>query len=220
MGKVTLVAAVVLWIAWFFMPVLTVHTWVSRAFSFWEFLALDLSNEVAPLQLVLSYHGLLSIIGLVALAAPFAAPFIRRRRAKFLYAMPLAYLILVAVVVLWNCNHAIGEAADMAKRNLTFVQGNPRWNELQARSMEGVTDRLEEALLNSISIGYGAFVIVIASLILAARVFKRPASDTARSVAKPPAGGVVYSVSGFCTKCGKPLSAGGEFCTECGARRT
>jgi hypothetical protein len=211
MGKVALAATVVLWIAWFFMPFLTVGQIVgARAITFWDFLALELTNEVAPLQLVLRSHGLLSILGLAALAAPFAAPFVRRPRAKFLYAMPLAYLILVAVAVLWNCNHAIGEAADIAKRSVTFVPGNPQWNEMQARNMQGVADRLQQSLLNSVSIGYGAFALVIASLLQAVQALKHPASD---------ARGVPSSTNGFCTNCGKELSAGANFCTRCRAPR-
>jgi hypothetical protein len=219
MGKIALAAIVVLWIAWFFMPFLTVGQIVgSRAITFWDFLALDLSNEIAPLQLVLSSHGLLSIIGLAAIAAPFAAPFVRRPSAKFLYAMPLAYLILVAVAVLWNFNHAVGEAADIAKRSITYVPQNPRWNEMQARSMQGVADRLEQSLLNSISIGYGAFAIVLASLFLAVCVFRRRASDNARNAIKPPTGGVSFIANGFCTTCGEPRSVGAQYCTVCGAQ--
>jgi hypothetical protein len=176
MGKVALVATVVLWIAWFFMPALAVHQYVGSVFTFWQFLALDLSNELTPLQLVLGSHGLLSIIGLVAIAAPFAAPFIQHPRAKFLYAMPLLYLILVGVTVLWNYNHAIDEAVDMAKRSVSYNAGNPQWNRQQQLALQGVAGRLEQLLLNSISIGYGVYVLVIASLVLAARVLKRPAS--------------------------------------------
>ena len=113
MGKATLVATVILWIAWFFMPVLTVQQLRVTGIYFWGFLALGLSNV---LELSLSSHGLLSIIGLAAIAAPFAAPFVRHPRAKFLYAMPLAYLILVAMAVLWDYNHAISEAQDTVNR--------------------------------------------------------------------------------------------------------
>jgi hypothetical protein len=180
MGKVALAATVVLWIAWFYMPALTVAVPGSRTFTSWEILSLDLNNQ---LNIVPGSNGLLNIIGLAALAAPFAAPFVRHPRGKFLYAMPLAFMILFAVAVLWNCNRAIGAAADYAKRNVTYVPQNPRWNQMQARSMQGIEDRLADALLKNISIGYGVFVIVIASLVIAAQVFRRRASFRAGGAA-------------------------------------
>ena len=220
MGKFTLGAAVILWIAWFFMPVLNVHQIMTSTFTFWQFLALDLSNESLPLQLVLASHGLLSILGLAAIAAPFAAPFVRHPRAKFLYAMPLVFLFLVAVAVLWNGSHAISEAGDMVKGSVTYVPGNPRWNQQQAQSMQGVTDRLADSLMNDLSIDYGVFVIVIASLFLAVQVLSHPGYGNTGSVASPAAGVVLSSESGSCQKCGKPLSAGEDYCTKCGAKRT
>lgn len=60
----------------------------SRTFTSWDILSLDLNGQ---LNIIPGSNGLLNIIGLVALAAPFAAPFIRHPRAKFLYAMPSAY---------------------------------------------------------------------------------------------------------------------------------
>lgn len=220
MGKVALGAATILWIAWFFMPVLTVQQIVgARAITFWDFLALDLSNAMLPLQLVASSHGLLSIIGLLAIAAPFAAPFIRRPRAKFLYAMPLLYLILVGVAVVYDCNQAIDEAAGMAKRSVTVVQGNPRWNQQQQLAMQGVTDRLEQLLLDSVSIDYGAFVIVIASFFLAIQTLRHPGYENTGRLAVSPIGGV-SSGGESCAKCAKPMGEGDKFCTVCGAQRT
>jgi uncharacterized membrane protein len=183
MGKAALVATVILWIAWFFLPTLTIQQFAaSQTFTFWDFLALGLSNEAVPLQFVLASHGLLSIIGLAAIAAPFAAPFLRRPRAKFLYAMPLLYLILTGVSVAYDVNHAIGEAVDTAERSVTYDPGNPAYNRQQQLALQGVQDRLEQSLMNSISIGYGAFVIGIASLSLAVQVLGRPGYENAGSV--------------------------------------
>jgi hypothetical protein len=220
MGKVTLVATVILWLAWFFMPALSVHQIITSTCTFWQFLALDLSNQMLPLQLVVGSHGLLSILGLAAIAAPFGAPFVKHPRAKLLYAMPLAFLVLVAVAAVWNGSHAISEAGDMVKASVTYVPGNPQWNRQQAQPMQGVTDRLADTLLNDLSVGYGVFVIVIASLVLAVQVLRRPARASAGSVARPPTAGIVSSAGGLCMKCGMPLSAAGEFCIVCGTRNT
>jgi hypothetical protein len=190
----------------------------ARAFTFWDSLALGLSNEAAPLQFVVVSHGLLSIIGLAAFAAPFAAPFVRHPRAKFLYAMPLLYLILVGVAFAYDCSHALGEAVDTAKRGVTYDPGNPAWNRQQQLALQGIEGRLEQFLLNSFSIGYGAFVIALASLIVAARALKRPASNNAGNLARPPGNRAVSPESGSCTNCGRARIAGARFCTNCGAQ--
>ena len=221
MGKVALGAAVLLWIAWFFMPVLSVKQLaVARPITIWDLLALDLSNEMLPLQLVPGSHGLLSIIGLLAIAAPFAAAFIRRPRAKFLYAMPLAFVVLMVVATAWNTSQAIDQAGDMAKRNVTVVQGNPRWNLQQQQAMQGVTDRLEQALMDDVSVDYGAFVIAIASILLAIQTLKRPQFANAGGVEMAQTGGVVSSRGESCAKCGKPIGAADKFCGVCGNPRT
>jgi hypothetical protein len=221
MGKVALGATVILWLAWFFMPVVTIEQYAdSRAFTFWEFLALGLSNANAPLQFVLLSHGLLSILGLTAIAAPFAAPFVRHGRAKLLYALPLLYLLLAGVSVVYDGAHAISEATAEAKGSVTYDAGNPAYNRQQQIDLQGVEDRLEEALLKRFSIGYGAFVIVIASVVLAMQALTHPGYGNTRSVVRRPASGFVAAESGFCTKCGKPLSAGEDYCTGCGAQRT
>lgn len=93
MGKVALGATVVLWITWFFVTAarLDLGFLGSKSFTFWELLALDLSN---PMNMGSRSHGLFALIGLVAIAAPFAAPFIRHAQANYLNAMPLAYLVI------------------------------------------------------------------------------------------------------------------------------
>jgi len=193
MGKVALSAAVILWVAWFFMPTVTIvqQFVLSRALSFWEILALGLSNQLAPLQFVEVSHGLLSIIGLAAIAAPFAAPFVRHPRARLLYAMPLLFLMLVGVGVLYDINHAVGEAIDNVKRSVTYVPGNPAWNIKQNDALREVPNRVEEAFLKTFSIDYGFFLVVMASLVLAVQVRKHPGFVTAGNVARSPTSGFV-----------------------------
>jgi len=221
MGKVALGATVVLWLAWFFMPAVTVTQYAeSRAFSFWEFLALGLSNQAALLQWVLVSRGLLSILGVAAIAAPFAAPFVRRARAKLLYAMPLLYLLLVGASVGYDCAHAISEAAAEARGSVTYDPGNPVYNRQQQTAMQSIDDRLEDILLKSFSIDYGAFVVVIASVVLAVQGLKHPGYGNTGGVHQPSFGGAAAAHSDFCSKCKKPLSAGEDFCTSCGAKRT
>jgi hypothetical protein len=220
MGKAALGATVILWLAWFFMPVVTVEQYAdSRAFTFWEFLALGLSNENAPLQFVMLSHGLLSILGLAAIAAPFAAPFVRHGRARLLYALPLLLLFLAGVSIVYDGARAISDATAGAKRSVTYDGGNPAYNRQQQIALEGVEDRLEEALLKRFSIDYGAFVVVIASIVLAVRGLKHPGYGNTGSVYQPPAGGAAAASGDFCSSCRKPLNDGEDFCTGCGARR-
>ena len=95
MGTITLIAVVAIWIAWFFLPAVTVSFFViSKSLTFWELLALDPGNAMDPLN---GSRGFTGLLGLAALVAPFAAPFIPDSRAKWLYATPLAFLILVGV---------------------------------------------------------------------------------------------------------------------------
>jgi hypothetical protein len=186
MGKATLVAATLFWIAWFFTPALTISEGisnVSKSFTFWDLVGLDPNTNIVTSP---ASHGLFGLLGLLAIAAPFASPLIRNRKAKYLYAMPLGYLV-IAIFVIWSDFNAffrhIGGSVAEAMKWLSF------------------------------SFGYGAFVIVIASLFLATRVLKQPASG---SVSKPPTG----LVDRFCMDCGKELVPGENLCAKCSRRRS
>jgi hypothetical protein len=194
MGKFTLGAAVVLWIAWFFMPTLTIGenlTSASKSFTFWELVGLDPNTNI--MQTSASY-GLFGLLGLLAIAAPFASPFIRNSKAKLLYAAPLVYVVIGYFVIQSDFNaffaHIFGATLTDASKWLSF------------------------------SFGYGAYILAAASLLLAIQVLSHPGYENSGSAARPSAGGAVYSESGSCTKCGKPLSAGEDYCTNCGAKRT
>jgi len=106
MGKVALGVAVVLWIAWFFLPgvKLDLGFMGAKSYTFWEFLGLDLSGP-PPFSID---HGFFSLLGLVAIAAPFAAPFIRDPRARFLNVLPLAYVVIASLALRWNIGRAAG----------------------------------------------------------------------------------------------------------------
>lgn len=193
MGKVTMGAAIIHAIAWFSFPALTLGENFSNAAR-----TLTLRNLVGidpntNLETTPSNHGLFALLGLLAIAAPFAAPFLRNRKARFLYAVPLVYLVIAVFVICSDLNTLFG------RHYANFVD---------AMNLLGF------------SIGYGTFVLVIATLVLAVQVLRQPATVNAGSVARVPAAGVVSPENGFCTKCGKPLSAGDDFCTVCGARRT
>lgn len=145
MGKVALGTIAVLWIAWFFLPGAKLDLGMvgSKSFTFWEFLGFDLNGPTAFAFGAIN-HGFFSLLGLVAIAAPFAAPFIRDPRAKFLNVLPLVYVVIAIPAVRWNIGRAAGP--------------------------------LQSQVLASLSIVFGTYVLILAGLVLAAQVFKRPAS--------------------------------------------
>jgi len=89
MGMATLVATVVLWIAWFFLPgyALNFGFLGSKTYTIWEFLGLNLESmggtEIS--------HGFWAMLGIVCIAAPFVLPFMKNVRARFGFALPLVY---------------------------------------------------------------------------------------------------------------------------------
>jgi hypothetical protein len=166
MGKVALGATVVLWVAWFFLPAVNVSlVVVSNSLTFWDLLGVDLSN---PMTLGSSSHGLLAVIGLVAIAAPFAAPFIRHPRAQYLNAAPLAFLALIGLKIWWNIHEAVTQA-QQALGGADAVMGQLRSQMMQAAMKE---------ITGAFSVGVGTYVLVIASVVLALLALKgpRPAS--------------------------------------------
>jgi hypothetical protein len=108
MGIVALATAVVLWIAWFFLPGYKIDLGFvgSQSFTFWDFLGVSAGD---PSSLAgNSNHGFFAMIGLLAIAAPFAAPFIKDPRAKFLNTLPLVYVVIAIVANHFSVSNAGG----------------------------------------------------------------------------------------------------------------
>jgi hypothetical protein len=112
MGAIPLGAAVLLWIAWFFFPAASVESGgVGQiSFTFWGLLGIDFNN---PESMVSggNNHGLFSFLGLILIAAPFAAPFIRAAWSKYLNAAPLAYILAGWIAIYMNENKVFGDIA-------------------------------------------------------------------------------------------------------------
>lgn len=99
MGMVALATAVVVVIALLFLPSANIGESLgalggaSSSFTFWNLLGMNFSDP----QSVLgggSSVGFLSLLALVALAAPFAAPFIKTPWSRYLNAAPLVIVVL------------------------------------------------------------------------------------------------------------------------------
>ena len=111
MGKVAFGAAVLLWIAWFLLPAasLSGRAVYAQSYTFWGLIGINFTDMLL-MQPAIS-HGLFAILGLIASAAPFAAPFIQTAWARYLNAAPLAYVLAAWIAIYINENNAFGVIA-------------------------------------------------------------------------------------------------------------
>jgi hypothetical protein len=146
MGAVPLGAAVLVWIAWFFLPAAAVSGGMvgSMSFTFWNLLGIDFANP-ASMMGGGSEHGLFAMLGIVCIAVPFAAPFIKTPWSHYLNAAPLAFVLLGWVTIYMGENKAFGDLAKMAG-------GSP------------------------FSFSWGIFALAIAAAVLATGALKKPAA--------------------------------------------
>jgi hypothetical protein len=115
MGAVALGSAVLVWIAWFFFPAASVDGGGRISFTFWNLLGVNFKN----LDSVATggSHGLFSFLGLIAIAVPFAAPFLRAAWSKYLNAAPLAYTVIGLIAIFANEHSAFSDLAKIAGTN-------------------------------------------------------------------------------------------------------
>jgi hypothetical protein len=107
MGTVALGAGVLLWIAWFFFPAASAFAGSPSpiTYTFWGLLGTNYEGPGTVLGGGV-HPGLWSLLGVVAIAAPFAAPFIRAAWSKYLNAAPLVYFGIAFVAISVNKNKA------------------------------------------------------------------------------------------------------------------
>jgi hypothetical protein len=171
MGRVTLGAAVVLWIAWFFLPAVKFSMLtVSSSFTAWDVLGTSLGQPGAAPS-----HGLFALLGLAAIAAPFVSPFLRHPRARLLNLAPLAYLVIAAVKVRWGISSAANAANQMGRAGMAML--GP---EMQGY-LEQATKAAVKSMMDALSLGFGIYVVIAAALVLAVQAFRSgPASQSVR----------------------------------------
>lgn len=145
MGKIALVAGVALWIGWFFLPAASLELgfFGSHSFTFWDLLAVDLSN---PLNMMNGSHGLFSFLGIAAIAAPFVAPFLKHPKANFLNALPLVFFVTALLKLGSDSSQLFGKS--------------------------GMGSKDMKEIMDVVTIGAGTYVIVIAGFLLALYVFR------------------------------------------------
>ncbi len=117
MGKTSLILTVLFWIIWFGMPAVALTTpMFDKSFTFWEMLGIDWRTT-------LTSHGLFSLAAVCAIAAPFAVPFIRDQRARWLCAAPLAATVVGMLAILSEVHDLIKDVQGIAGRALTRQMG-------------------------------------------------------------------------------------------------
>ena len=104
MGAVALGCALLVWVAWFFFTVASIDAGGGQmSYTFWKLIGVDFKD----LESVATggSHGFFSLLGLVAIAVPFAAPFVRATWSKYLYVAPLAYIVL-GLLIMFSKEHS------------------------------------------------------------------------------------------------------------------
>lgn len=153
MGMAPLIAAVAIWIAWFFLSAVSVEFFfVSRSFTFWQILGLNQANLANPEA---GSHGLFSLLGIVAIAAPFASTFLPHPRAHLLNAAPLAYIVLAVLSLAWRVSSAVGGQVG------------------DSEIARGMAREVASAAWEAVSIGLGTYVLIAAAGFLAFRALRR-----------------------------------------------
>jgi hypothetical protein len=116
MGPATLGSAVLVWVAWFFFPIASIDSGGGKmSFTFWKLIAADF-NDLESLVNG-GHHGFFSLIGLLAIAAPFAVPFLRAAWSRYLNAAPLVYIVLGIITMWWKEHAVFKEIAQQAGMN-------------------------------------------------------------------------------------------------------
>lgn len=161
MGLVTMVAAAILLIGWFFLSALTVNSGfgISESFSVSDILGIQLSSSG-----VTSSFGFWAFLGLVAVLAPWVVAWLRPRWASLLHVAPLAMLILAFARVRWQLHSLVSQAIDAA--------GQMGGNQAQAM-VQSMADQMGDQVSKALSFGFGFWLVLLLSLTLAVIGFKR-----------------------------------------------
>jgi hypothetical protein len=149
MGSLALGAAVLIVIAFFFFPAMSVGMMgISvMSYTFWNLTGADMGGMGG----LTSSLGFWSLIGFLAIAAPFAAPFLKMAWAKYLNAAPLGFILLTMIKLWWSFHSAMGGA-------------------------NGMLGGAAPSFFDIFSIAWGFYILLLASLALASQAFMKPKS--------------------------------------------
>ncbi len=110
MGVVTLASAVLVWVAWYLFPAAGIAGGGEDipSFSFATLLGTNLADQGAWMNPGHS-RALLRYLGFIAIAAPFAAPFIKTPWSRYLNLAPLAAVLIGWIVIHENEVSRLGQ---------------------------------------------------------------------------------------------------------------
>ncbi len=158
MGVSLMIVCAVLFIAWFFVPALSINTgFVEKAFSVSDVLSLDLQRGGTS-------FGFWSLLGLVAVVLPWLAPWLRARWASIFLCAPLLMIIVAYLHVRWQMHVSVANAIDQAGQ----LGG------AQAQAMvQGMVDQMAANVAKAISYDLGFWIVLLLGLYLAVMGIKR-----------------------------------------------
>jgi hypothetical protein len=151
-GVPNLVAAGLLVVGWFFLTTVSVDASLfgKLEFSFWEVLGFLNSKNILE-SLGAGRHapsaGTYGFFAIACLAGPFVSYFWKDKRAHLGGLLPLGFMVIVALLVRSSLNSAFGSTPEGPYREMQ--------------------ERAQEEAMKAISMGFGAYLSVLASLYFA-----------------------------------------------------
>ncbi|MEO8902965.1 MAG: FHA domain-containing protein [Polyangiaceae bacterium] len=182
-GTAPLIATAVLWVGWFILPALQYGPVMSL--TFWQMLGIDASNVFA-LSAGTSNHGLMAFLGLISIALPLA-PIVWKGPARpWLNIAPLGFLCLLAASFAYSIQSYFSAADQRALRLQSGFFGSDAGGQL-AQMAKQAREAANEAMIKGLldAIGFGVWVVIIASIVLFATAFRRRRGVSAQLVGQP-----------------------------------
>lgn len=152
MGVSLMIVCAALFVAWFFLPALSVNLgFVGKSFSVSDVLGLNLQVGAS--------FGFWSFLGLVAVVLPWVAPWLGARWASLFFCAPLLMIIVAYTRVRWQMHASVASAIDQAGQ----------FGGADAQAMvQGMADQMAANVGKAISFDFGLWVVLLLSLYLAA----------------------------------------------------
>ena len=150
-GLAQVVASGLLMLSWFFLTAFSIQfPFLGRIdFTFWQVLGLLNANNVSR---VLEQHanpsaGFYGVLALLAMLGPFLKHFWKDKRAILAGLLPLAFMMLVGILIRSNVQSSIGPAVD------------------EPFAMQ---KQLQEEMAKALSLGFGTYLSILVGLYFAA----------------------------------------------------
>lgn len=157
-GTPVLISITALIVSWFLLNTITIQITPSmkEGISFWQILSAINSPETFAALQQNSGHGtgLYGFFSFAALAGPFLSRFWRHPAAYLGNVLPLAYILVVVLIVYSGINDGISSAGDMAQA----------FGGVEAKKMaENMAATMMKQVMQAISLGLGAYLAIAAS---------------------------------------------------------